>query len=66
MDRFHDVQEAFVELIQNCSHVYHGTGHTEISFPAELWDQFEQEFNLCFREAEEDPFFEQWQEPLED
>lgn len=63
---YHDVQDAFLELIKHCSHVYHGTGQVEISFPEELWNRFEQEFNLCFTDQEDDSFFEQWQEPLED
>jgi hypothetical protein len=61
---FHDLKDSFLELIKNGSHTYYGNAGVHISFPEELWERFEQEFNLCFQEEEEDPFFERWQDPL--
>lgn len=57
---FHDFQKAYREMLKNASHIVDRDG-IHISFPEGLFARFEQEYNLCFVEPEDDVMFRSWQ-----
>lgn len=63
---FHALQDAYRELMKNCTHIVNDRAPMQIAFPEELWKQFEQEYALCFIEPEDDFMFNEWQEPYEE
>lgn len=58
---FHDLQTAYKEMLKKASHIVDRDG-IHISFPEDLFARFEQEYNLCFVEPEDDVMFRSWQE----
>lgn len=62
---FHDLKNAYREMLKKARHVVDSNG-THISFPEELFLKFEQEYNLCFVEPEDDHLFRSWQENYEE
>lgn len=58
---FHDLKAAYKEMLKSASHIVDRNG-THISFPESLFERFEQEYNLCFVEPEDDVMFRSWQE----
>ena len=53
---FHDLKNAYREMLKKASHIVDSDG-IHISFPAEEFSKFEQEYNLCFVEPEDDHLF---------
>jgi len=47
-------------MLKNASHIVDRDG-IHISFPEGLFARFEQEYNLCFVEPEDDVMFRNWQ-----
>jgi len=62
---FHDLKAAFTAMMLSCSHTTDSRG-ASISFSAELFNKFEQEYNLCFVEEEDDVSFQGWKDSYED
>ena len=62
---FHDLKDAYKEMLKKASHIVDRDG-IHISFPAEEFSKFEQEYNLCFVEPEDDHLFKSWQENYEE
>ena len=62
---FHDLKEAYTDLLKSASHIVDTDG-VHISFPEKAFARFEQEYNLCFVEPEDDHLFKSWQENHED
>jgi hypothetical protein len=62
---FHDFQKAYREMLKNASHIVDRDG-IHISFPEGLFARFEQEYNLCFVEPEDDVMFRSWQNNYEE
>jgi hypothetical protein len=62
---FHDLKNAYQEMLKKASHIVDNDG-VHISFPEELFSKFEQEYNLCFVEPEDDHLFRSWQENYEE
>lgn len=58
---FHDLKESFENLLKNCSHISTSQG-VHIVFPERLFADFEQEFNICFVEPEDDEQYQLWSE----
>lgn len=58
---FHDLKVAYNEMLKKATHIADNDG-VHISFPEELFARFEQEYNLCFVEPEDDVMFRSWQE----
>ena len=52
-------------MLKKASHIVDRDG-IHISFPAEEFSKFEQEYNLCFVEPEDDHLFRSWQENYEE
>jgi hypothetical protein len=57
---FKDLKKAYEDMVRNFSHVTSSNG-VRISFPEDLFSKFEQEYNLCFVEQEQDISFQAWQ-----
>lgn len=57
---FHDLKDAWKEVLKNASHIVYGD-EVSISIPADVFGLFEQEFNICFVEQEDDTMFKVWQ-----
>jgi hypothetical protein len=62
---FHDLKNAYQEMLKKASHLADNDG-VHICFPEELFARFEQEYNLCFVEEEDDHLFRSWQENYEE
>tara|TARA_B100002019_G_scaffold131528_1_gene112984 strand:- start:975 stop:1178 length:204 start_codon:yes stop_codon:yes gene_type:complete len=62
---FHDLKNAYREMLKKASHIVDNDG-VHISFPEEEFSKFEQEYNLCFVEPEDDHLFKSWQENYEE
>lgn len=62
---FHDLKNAYQEMLKKASHIVDSDG-IHISFPEEEFSKFEQEYNLCFVEPEDDHLFKSWQENYEE
>lgn len=62
---FHDLKNAYREMLKKASHIVDRDG-VHISFPAEEFSKFEQEYNLCFVEPEDDHLFQSWQDNYEE
>lgn len=58
---FDDIKESFENLLKNCSHISTSQG-VHIVFPKKLFTEFEQEFNICFVEPEQDEEWQLWVE----
>lgn len=58
---FHDLKAAYREMLKKATHIADNDG-VHISFPEDLFARFEQEYNLCFVEPEDDVMFRSWQE----
>jgi len=52
-------------MLKKASHLADNDG-VHICFPEELFARFEQEYNLCFVEEEDDHLFRSWQENYEE
>ncbi len=57
---FYDLKEAWEKMLKKASYIADDKG-IHISFPQHLFDRFEQEFNICFTEEDEDIHFKLWQ-----
>jgi hypothetical protein len=57
---FHDLKDAWKEVLKNATHIVYGDEVT-ISIPADVFALFEQEFNICFVDPEDDAMFKAWQ-----
>lgn len=62
---FHDLKRAYQEMLKHASHIADDSG-LHISFPEDLFARFEQEYNLCFVEPEDDVSFRSWQKNYEE
>jgi hypothetical protein len=62
---FHDLKNAYREMLKKATHIADSDG-IHISFPEELFSKFEQEYNLCFVEPEDDHLFRNWQDNYEE
>jgi hypothetical protein len=62
---FHDLKNAYREMLKKASHIVDRDG-VHISFPTEEFSKFEQEYNLCFVEPEDDHLFRSWQDNYEE
>jgi hypothetical protein len=58
---FLNLTEAWIEMLKNCTHIADDEG-VHISFPVHFFDRFEQEFNVCFVEPDDDFTFDSWQD----
>ena len=58
---FHDLKDAYKEMLKKATYIADDNG-VHITFPQPLFDRFEQEFNICFVEADEDVHFKLWQD----
>jgi hypothetical protein len=58
---FHDLKNAYQEMLNKASRIVDNDG-IHISFPEHLFSKFEQEYNLCFVEPEDDVTFRSWQD----
>lgn len=52
-------------MLKHASHIVDDSG-LHISFPEDLFARFEQEYNLCFVEPEDDVSFRSWQNNYEE
>lgn len=59
---FHDLKDAWKEMLAYCVHTVDQNG-IHVSFPEKVFYNFEQEFNICFVEPEEDVSFQNWLSP---
>ena len=57
---FEDLKNAFEKMLKNCSHISTSQG-VHIVFPENIFSEFEQEFNICFVEEEEDQDWQRYQ-----
>lgn len=57
---FHNLKKAYQEMLKRATHTADNNG-VHVSFPEELFARFEQEYNLCFVEPEDDVIFRSWQ-----
>ncbi len=62
---FHELYAQYQRLMAGAVHTINGNQIT-ISFTVEEWEKFEQEFNLCFVDEDEDVMFKHWQDSLEE
>jgi len=62
---FHDLKNAYKEMLKRATHIVDNDG-VHISFPEDLFARFEQEYNLCFIEPEDDYLFRNWQDNYEE
>lgn len=62
---FHDLKLAYKEMLKKASHIVDNDG-VHISFPEDLFARFEQEYNLCFIDPEDDHLFRSWQDNFEE
>jgi len=62
---FHDLKNAYKEMLKRATHIVDNDG-VHISFPEDLFARFEQEYNLCFIEPEDDHLFRNWQDNYEE
>jgi len=62
---FYNLKEAWQEMLKKASYIADDSG-IHITFPHHLFDRFEQEFNICFLEEDEDIHFKLWQNEDED
>jgi hypothetical protein len=58
---FHDLKNSWKEVLKNTTHIVCGDEVT-VSIPSEVFNLFEQEFNICFVEPEDDAMFKAWQD----
>jgi len=58
---FHDLKDAYGEMLKKATFIA-DDGGVHITFPQHLFDRFEQEFNICFIEEDEDVHFKLWQD----
>ena len=58
---FKDLKDAWNKMQQNFTMIADTDG-VHISFPEHMFRQFEQEFNICFVEEEDDVEFQQWKD----
>lgn len=62
---FHDLKNAYKEMLKRATHIANSDG-VHISFPSDLFERFEQEYNLCFVEQGDDHLFKSWQNNYEE
>lgn len=62
---FNDLKKAWFKLSKKSSMLADSDG-LYVVIPNDVFERFEQEFNICFVEAEEDKSFKYWQEKYED
>ncbi len=60
---FHDLKEAWSNMLNNSMSVSDNQG-LHISFPEHLFKTFEQEFNICFVDEEDDVEWRVWQNDI--
>jgi hypothetical protein len=58
---FQDFKNAFHEMVSQQSEISTSQGD-HVVFPKKLFDQFQQEFNICFVEPEDDQQYKLWVE----
>ena len=58
---FEDLKTSFENLLKNCSQISTSQG-IHIVFPEKLFAEFEQEFNICFVDPEQDEEWQLWVE----
>jgi len=58
---FDDLKDAYKEMLKKATFIADDNG-VHITFPQHLFDRFDQEFNICFVEADEDVDFKLWQD----
>jgi len=57
---FHDLKNAWKEILKNSIHIVHEDEVT-VTIPADVFNIFEQEFNILFVELDDDASFKAWQ-----
>jgi len=62
---FYDLKEAWNKMLKKATYIADDSG-IHITFPQDLFDRVEQEFNICFIEEEEDIHFKLWQDEDEE
>lgn len=62
---FHDLKLAYKQMLKKATHIVDNDG-IHISFPEDVFAKFEQEYNLCFIEPEDDHLFRGWQDNYEE
>ena len=53
---FYGLKDSWQEMLKKASYIVDDNG-ISISFPQHLFDKFEQEFNICFVDEDEDVHF---------
>lgn len=60
-----DLMEAWNKMLLNCSYIVSSEG-TYVSFPENIFKNFEQEFNIFFIPPEHDTAFQSWISPYKE